>query len=494
MYLRRSTRTKSRWTFNKTRKFLVAGIFIAAGLYGQAPDTLWTRLYGTPGYDYFLSAAETPDSAYIVSGMRYTSFSYKTWLLKVDLNGDTLWTRTYGLNNTVNVGYDVKPITNGGYIITGYTVPYNSNNYDVLLIKTDGQGDTAWIRRFGGDTTDLCVSVDETPDRGFITTGYTESFGNGSTDLWLIKVDTLGDWQFAKTLGGSYEESGNSVQTTRDSCFIVAGYNCSSSLHGMDGWLLKFNALGDTIWTKLISNGFYDNFFAARELTDGGYIITGWTLLAETLSIDLSLIRTDSLGNVMWTKAYGGFDIDAGFSVEPTPDHGFIVGGITYSFGNGGEDFWVLKTDSLGDTLWTKTLGSSADDESQSLITTSDNGYLVTGSTMSFGAGYSDGWLVKLGYLGGSVERKSIPTANWCQIMNNPVRGRVEFSIALNTAANVSLKIYDATGRLYVRLFDGQMHAGEHRIKGPEYLNAGVYFFCLETPIQRTTGKFVMVR
>ncbi len=473
---------------------MVIILLLINNLFSQTPDTLWTRVYGSNDSDYLRSVAGTTDSCYVTTGVRWSGAGYKAWLLKFDRSGDTLWTGNYGLNNTINYGFEVRPSTDSGFVITGYTSPYGTRNSDLLLIKTDAQGDTAWIRTFGGDTSDFGLSVDETPDHGFITTGYTESFGNGSSDLWLIKVDSLGDWQFLKTYGGSFDDMGNSVRATTDTGFIICGFNSSFSMTGMDGWLLKTDAYGDTIWTKSLTNGFYDNLFSVRQLTDGGYILTGWTLIADTLSADLSLIRTDAEGNTIWSKMYGGDGDDIGYSAESTPDGGFIVCGFTYSFSSGGRDIWILKTDSLGDTLWTKSLGGLLDDEGLGVMPTADNGYVVTGFTFSFGAGYSDGWIIKLGYHG-EIEDSNRPIfAGRIKVLGNPVRFKPAFDLYLSEATAVSLKIYDAAGRLAAIPYSGRMTTGEHQVMGPDDLSAGVYFYCLETSTGKLTGKFVVTR
>ncbi len=472
---------------------ITANILIVNVLFSQAPDTLWTRIYGTISYDHLLNVAPTSDSQFITTGTKWTSSGNKTWLIKFNTDGDTLWTKIYGLASTINVGYDVKPLSGGGYIITGYKSPFSSRNADLQLTRTNNTGDTIWIRTFGGDTTDYCFSVDETADHGYITTGYTESFGSGG-DLWLIKVDSLGDWQFSKNYGGSFMDMGNSVRTTADSGFIVCGYNSSFSLTGMDGWLLKTNSFGDTTWTKSISHGFYDNLFSVRPLTDHGYILTGWAILAETLSADLSLIRTDSMGNVLWTKLYGGDQDDVGMSAEPLIDGGFIVCGYTNSYGNGGQDIWVLRTDSLGDTLWTKTIGGSSTDQGWGVTQTTDNGYIITGYTASYGAGLNDGWIIKLGYHGGIENSSPSLVSSRIKVLGNPVRTRPAFDIYLPTAMDLTLKIYDAAGRLAAVPYAGHMAAGNHVLRGPYGLNAGVYFYRLETSAGSLIGKVVIIK
>ncbi len=472
-------------------RIIFFGLSISCIIIGQAPDTLWTRQYGTPENDCVYSIVSVLDSQFIMSGETRDTIAGKAWLIKIKSNGDTIWTRSYGQGNTNNSGREVRPLANGGYIIAGETCPFNTIDCDLLLIKTEDAGDTVWIRFFGGDSTDFGHSVDNAPDGGYIATGYTRSFGNGEEDLFLIKVDTLGNWQFAKTYGGSGMDVGNSVRTTVDLGFIICGLTRSFSISGIDGWLLKTDTLGDTLWTKTYNYGSADALHAVRPLTDGGYIMTGTTYNGS--NYDLSLIRTDSLGNVLWSKFFDGGSDDMGYSVEPTLDGGFIIGGGRYATGSGGENYWILKTDSFGDTLWTKTLGGPFSEECRSVIPTLDNGYLAAGVKRQAG-GNGNGWLVKLGWSGTVTDLGQTMFFGPCRVRINPVRGKPVFDVDLHESGEINLKIYDVEGRLVTTIYSGCMASGKHTLTGPGDLNAGIYFYQLGRSDGSSTGKFVLIR
>ena len=157
---------------------------------------------------------------------------------------DTAWTKTFG-GNSNDIGYSVQQTTDGGYIITGYTS--SSGNIDIWLIKTDSNGDSLWTKTFGGSGDDLGQSVQQTTDGGYIITGYTTSFGNGYYDVWLIKTDSNGDEEWNQTFGGGGSDSGHSVQQTTDGGYIITGYTDSFGNGGGDIWLIKTDSEGNTV-------------------------------------------------------------------------------------------------------------------------------------------------------------------------------------------------------------------------------------------------------
>ncbi|MHA2277642.1 MAG: hypothetical protein ACXAC2_17820, partial [Candidatus Kariarchaeaceae archaeon] len=154
----------------------------------------------------------------------------------------------------------------------------------------------------------------------------------------------------------------------------------------------------DTLWTKTFGVGLG---YSVQQTTDEGYIITGCT------EGDVWLIKTDESGDTLWTKTFGGGDEDNGLSVQQTTDEGYIITGRTYSFGAGHADLWLIKTDESGDTLWTKTFGGGDKDNGLSVHQTADEGYIITGSTESFGAGDYDVWLIKTDESGDTLWTKT---------------------------------------------------------------------------------------
>ena len=301
---------------------------------------------------------------------------------------DTLWTRTYGGSNT-DFGYSVQQTTDGGYIIAGYTTSYGAGA-QVYLIKTDAFGNLQWYRTLSA--ANYGHSVQQTSDGGYIIAGHTQSYGAGDFDVSLIKTDTSGFIQWYHIFGGTEGDYGYSVQQTTDEGYIVVGYTNSYS-SGSQVYLIKTDTNGDSLWTKTFGGNFSSSGYSVRQNTDGGYIIAGCTNLGT--SVDVYLIKTDAYGDSLWTKTFGGSEEDYGYSVQQTNDGGYIIAGYTQSYGAGSRDVYLIKTDADGNQQWYRTFGGISYDEGLSIQLTSDCGYIIAGYTESYGTGICDVYLIK---------------------------------------------------------------------------------------------------
>jgi len=279
----------------------------------------------------------------------------------------------------------VQQTSDGGYIVAGYTRSFGAGYLDVFLLKTDASGNLQWAKTFGGSSGDSASSVQQTSDGGYIVAGYTRSFGAGG-DVFLLKTDASGNLQWAKTFGGSDYDWAYSVQQTSDGGYIVAGYTLSFGAGYDDVFLLKTDASGNLQWAKTFGGSDYDWAYSVQQTSDGGYIVAGYTL-SFGAGGDVFLLKTDASGNLQWAKTFGGSSYDYAWSVQQTSDGGYIVAGYTGSFGAGGPDVFLLKTDASGNLQWAKTFGGSDYDWAFSVQQTSDGGYIVAGYTYSFGAG-----------------------------------------------------------------------------------------------------------
>jgi hypothetical protein len=286
----------------------------------------------------------------------------------------TLWTKTFG-GSSADEGESVQQTDDGGYIITGGTNSYGNGSQDVWLIKTDSNGDSLWTKTFGGSEDETGTSVQQTTDGGYIIAGY---------DL-LIKTDWQGNQEWInESLGG------NSVQQTTDGGYIIIG------LGSGDVRLIKTDLNGNEEWNQTFGGSYNDWGKSVQQTTDGGYIIIGVTESYGNGGENIWLIKTDLNGNEEWNQTFGGSYNDRGHSVQQTTDGGYVITGYTFCCGDGGDwDVWLIKTDLNGNEEWNQTFGGGNDDFGYSVQQTTDGGYIITGVTESFGNGGQDVWLIK---------------------------------------------------------------------------------------------------
>ncbi|NOY49414.1 MAG: hypothetical protein GXO88_02435 [Chlorobi bacterium] len=287
------------------------------------------------------------------------------------------WEKTFGGEHE-DSGHSVQQTTDGGYIITG-SYQFGNVSYDVYLIKTDSNGDTLWTKIIGGEGWEQGHSVQQTTDGGYIITGSTNSYGSGDFDAYLIKTDSNGDTLWTKTFGGEYNDEGWSVQQTTDGGYIITGFINSYGSSGFDVFLIKTNDEGDTLWTKIFGGGGDDQGYSVQQTNDGGYIIAGNTNSFGFGNNDIYIIRTDSNGDSLWSQTFGGYGWEMGYSVQQTTDDGYIIIGSTNSYSSSDFDVYLIKTDNNGNLLWDKVYVDYFDDIGYSVQQTTDGGYIITG-------------------------------------------------------------------------------------------------------------------
>jgi len=332
-------------------------------------DELWNKTWGRSSCDGTQSGEQTSDGGYILAGWGRWSPSWDTdfWLIKTDADGDEEWNKRYGSVGLDDTGYFVQQTSDNGYIFTGITKSYGAGDWDVWLVKTDGNGDEQWNNTFGGVLTDGGFVVRQTDDGGYIITGWVDSFGSGAHDVWLIKTDSNGDEMWNKTFGGTYKDSGHDVQQTSDGGYIIIGYTNSYGDYDRDFWLIKTDSSGNEDWNKTFEGADcysgiefmgHSGGMSVRQITDG-YILVGTTDASfGNGPLSILMIQTDNLGNENWNKTFGGSSYDEGYWINETSDDGYIISGGTLSYGPPpGPNGWLIKTDSDGNEDWNKTFG-----------------------------------------------------------------------------------------------------------------------------------------
>ncbi len=479
--------------------FLSLTIFLSVTFaLAQPPDTLWTRTYGGSGQDRARSVCETSDHGFIIAGTTnsFGAGARDVYVIRTDPYGDTIWTRTYG-GEEWEQGASILQSADGGYVITGYTYSFGAGSSDLYLLMTNSTGDTVWTRTYGGENWDSGIVVRHATDGGYIILGDTESFGSGYRDIWLLKTDEVGDTLWTKTYGGTYLELPGSVSQTDDNGYIiVSSTDLIPSMTYL--YLIKTDSSGEVLWSRLIPCG--DGIFAesVAQTSDGGYIIGVSSFSYSDYDWDICLLKTYSNGDSAWARVYGGDEWDQLFSVQPTSDGGYLLGGVTESFGAGQTDAYVIKTDALGSEIWSAVYGGTSDDGCYSVSQTSDEGYIIAGSTYSFGEGNGDVWLLRLdsetGLTGQGGTNLPLRVA-LIQNHPNPFNPSTTISYSLPVQRDIRLSIYNLLGQRVATVFEGFQQAGEHSITwDASAFPSGIYFARLKAGGGAETVKMVLLK
>ncbi|MDI6840794.1 MAG: T9SS type A sorting domain-containing protein [bacterium] len=471
---------------------------ITASLFAQAPDTLWTKTYGGTGFDGGSSVQECAGGGFIIAGYTnsFGAGGRDVWLIRTDAQGGTLWTKTYGGTGS-DGGSSVQECASGGFIIAGHTNSFGAGWDDVYLIRTDEQGDTLWTKTYGGTDHDRGYSVQECASGGFIIVGETCSFGAGWGDVYLIRTDAQGDTLWTKTYGGTKWECGYSVQECASGGFIIAGRTRSFGAGEDDVYLIRTDAQGGTLWTKTYGGTDTDWGFSVQECASGGFIIVGRTRSFGVGGEDVYLIRTDAQGNTLWIKIYGELLFSEwGFSVQECASGGFIIAGWTGSFGAGGRDVWLIRTDAQGDTLWTKTYGGTGSEWGESVQECASGGFIIAGRTNSFGVGLEDVYLIRVGKEQSGIEERNerLEIKDWrLEVYPNPATTGVRIQwLGVSERERVSLKIYDLSGKLVKTI---GVSAGYREIAvNLEELTNSIYFVKMEAGKFKATRKLTIIK
>jgi hypothetical protein len=399
----------------------VAGIQGPKGLSIPDSDSGWIDFTGKTGqYTTIVNNLNTTDTIVQITGKTTIDGQahQKYYGLTNYISG---WNKTFG-GAIKDQAYSLVQANDLGFAIAVETTSFGAGNWDVMLVKTDVNGNMQWNKTYGGAGTDYVNSILSTTDGGYLLTGSTNSWGAGGYDVNVIKTDSLGTLQWNRTYGGAGQDRAYGAIRTSEGGYAIVGYTDSYGAGLTDYYLIKIDFAGNMQWNKTYGGTNGDNAFALVQTADGGYALTGGELSFGAGNHDYWLVKTDSNGNMQWNKTYGGPDTDICRSLIRTTDGGFALAGFTNSSGNGGFDVWLVKTDVTGNMQWNKTYGGPNDDYLYAytgLISTTDGGYALAAFTTSFGSGAStpstlmpgvrslDAWLIKTDSFGNMQSSKT---------------------------------------------------------------------------------------
>lgn len=354
-------------------------------------STRWAETLGGTAGDNLTSVQSTSDGGYLLAGST-SSFGAgpgDAWCSKVDSAGSVVWQKTYG-GTSWDAADAIRSLPGGGLILVGYAM--TAANVEIMCMKLDSLGNILWERTYAGALPMGAVDIQVTADGGYVLVAAVE----GPEDAYCLRLDAAGNKLWSKTYGGASDDTARAVRTTSDGGYVLAGRTKSFGAGSDDGWCVKIDGSGNIVWEKAYGGLKTDMFTNILPAPDGGWILVGRTSSYGAGLNDGWCVKIDESGNVAWQRTYGGSADDYFYDIQPTAEHGCLLAGWTKSFGAGSADAWCLKLDGDGNVIWEKTYGGSAQDTVGSALATSDGGYLLVGTTSTFGAGSSDGWHLKI--------------------------------------------------------------------------------------------------
>ncbi|QMU31038.1 T9SS type A sorting domain-containing protein [Adhaeribacter radiodurans] len=537
-------------------------------------DAQWNFRYGGSGKDGFATLIRTADSGFLFGGSSSSDNSGDRtqptrgksdfWIVKTDESGKKIWDRRYGGPSDDYLNSVIQTV-DGGYLLGGTSLSgvggdktqAGRGERDYWVIKVNSEGVKVWDKRFGGSGVDDLKQVFQLPSGRYILAGTSNSTANGDKtqgtrggqDYWVIKLNNNGAMIWDKRYGGSLNDALESIAPTLDDGFLLGGSSFSgisgdrtqSTRGSADYWVVRINADGDVVWDKRYGGSGVDNlmslgstgtatgnFFIAGHSTSG---VGGDKTQSNRGGKDFWMIKISGDGDKLWDSRFGG-DKDEGLrSIIITADGGYLLGGRSESDisgdktqkSQGGSDYWIVKTNSVGVKQWDKRFGGNAYDEIRAVLQTPDGGYLlggrsdsgISGDRTQASQGSTDYWLVKVApevieapttvtapttivsaaNLSESKVVEASPSLS-VKAYPNPFQGKVTVQFTLPQTQPTQVKVYDIQGKETAILFQGEAQANQtYQVEWQaDKQAAGMYLLQLQTPFKRSQYKLMLSR
>jgi hypothetical protein len=442
-------------------------------------------------------------------------------------------------------GKDVMQTDDGGYLIAGTTENSDPTDLNLVMTKTDAYGNITSQKNYGGSRVDYPNNMISSGDGNFFVVGYSQSFGPGDLDIWLLKVDQDGDTLWTKKYGGSGNEEGKEIIATADGNFAIIGASNSytGTFSNNDMQLIKIDGNGTVLFSKNYGTPQYESARSIKLCSDGGFIISGKTAVDPLSTASIYLVRTNSNGDTIWTKTlsggtnswegksiivnsdntytlaiddssasndsdvrilkltedantiifnkmYGGTMKDICKTIRPTSDGGYIVSAISRSFG-WPVDMWILKLDANGDKTWDRNFGGGGHEHGYSVRQTSDGGYIAVGHARSYTPNLWELYLVKMDNTGAVGINELLSNNNKTSVYPNPTDG--VFNIDLTELKDYTmLTISNTIGQAVYSEDLVSLRGNELMTVDLKDHKPGIYFVTLQSSTQKITKKLIL--
>ncbi len=451
--------------------------------------------WGKPYLNVIYSAAAANDGGYILTGLTKNGINddYGDILvIKVDSHADTQWTFTYG-GPYLEGGNCVIQTADGGYMVSGHTQDFGSVDCDAFLLKLDNAGNRLWLKHIGSYADDIAEGTIELPGGGYIFAGITESYGNADTSsrarhMYVVKTNSAGDSLWTKYYAGTGTEYGYSIAIAPSGGYLAVGWTTSYGAGEKDGWLLRLNDVGDTVWTRRYRSGTGDTrFFKIIPAIGGGFIMTGIYNQLDAKNSMGVVVKLDANGVELWRKTYSAVGDGIGLhDVAQLPNGNLMFGGYSFETDTTGV-VYILTTDSNGVKIADEYCGGNTS-YANAIALHSNTSYLVAGATNKYGNTYGDVYWRETETLLNGV---ATITGAVAKLYPNPVSGFAAIELPTNELSQTAtLELTNSSGQMVYKT--GSIPVKDLSINSKSMAN-GLYLYkitCADGKIHQ--GKFVV--
>jgi len=447
--------------------------------------------WGKKNFDVAYAAAASDDGGYIVTGLTQsgTDTTGDIIVIKTTSEGDTVWSLVYG-GPMLEGGNSVMQLADGNYLVAGHTEDFGAIDCDAFIMKLDRNGKRLWFHVFGGLYDDISEGVAELPNGDLVISGITESYGNKDSSrrrhAYFIKTNSNGELIWSKYYAGKRAEYAYDIATVPGDGFLAVGWTTSYGNGEYDGWLLRLNNNGDTLWTRLYQKAGNSRYYKITHTQDNGYAIAGYTSVTATSRTQGLLIKLDAEGKQLWEKTYGDTLNGIAFQgIAELPNGNLMLSGISYANDAKGNAY-VLTTDANGNKLSDEFCGGS-NSYATCIVAQGNNGYMIAGAAAQYGDPLLDFYYMTID---NTVSNVSTITTLPARLFPNPVVNESSIILPNSHAGQfVQFEILNVTGEV---VFKQENVAAKDLVIDHNKLGSGAYFFrisCKDGTMYK--GRFV---
>jgi len=370
------------------------------------PEIIWTKYYGRDKNDVLCSIKPASDGGYILAGWTETEgtlgLQSDYYIVKVNEEGNKEWLRIHGQKDINEYATSMAVTSDGGYILAGYATAYGAkegadlySEKNIYILKVDFSGKKKWDSTESINQLDNYAFIEEVSGGGYILAGNTANFTSPNPSwIFVLRLALFGARTWEKIYPLQEYTSVSCIKETVEGGYILTGSKVDSQ-GKTDIYVAKLDLEGKVVWEDSFGGAGYDMANSIEQTRDRGYILAGKTASPVSGEEDFYILKLDKEGKKLWDKTFGGKYKDSLKSIIETKD-GYIAAGDTYSFGEGNKDMYVIRLNGEGNKIWDKTVGGPEEDSAAGVLETSDEAFIIAGTTQSFGKGGNNFYIVKI--------------------------------------------------------------------------------------------------